>query len=108
MTALGLWLGSIIPAREPAENARIAAFFQALDTPVTRSEARGSDSGSNRPVLAAATIVVGGLLIVAGVVAGSSQARWFDLSIGGALAGLGARLALAQNKTPKRQYSTTV
>jgi solute:Na+ symporter, SSS family len=113
MTALGLWLGSVIPAREPAEEARIAAFFQALDMPVTRSEAGDVAGASNRPVLAAATIVVGGLLIVAGIVAGPSQARWFDLSVGGALAALGARLAFARSKTQrsktqKKQYSTTV
>ena len=108
MTALGLWLGSVIPAREPAEEARIAGFFQALDMPVTRSEAGDVSGTSNRPVLAAATIVVGGLLIVAGIVAGSSQARWFDLSVGGALAALGARLAIARDKTSKKQYSTTV
>ena len=108
VTALGLWLGSVIPALDPAEQARIAAFFQALDIPVTRSEARGGAGASNRPVLAAATIVVGGLLIVAGIVAGSSQARWFDLSVGAVLAALGARLALAPRKTPQKEFSTTV
>lgn len=86
MTALGLWLGSVVPKRDEAEQSKIAAFFRDLDTPVKPSEVHQSEDGSARPALGAATIIVGFLLILAGLFASSAQARWIDLSCGALLA----------------------
>ncbi len=107
-TVLGLWLGSVLPARDAQEQARIAAFFRRLDTPVAPSEIRDLSIGSARPILGAGTLVVGFLLIVAGLVAGSGEARWIDLALGAGLAGLGLGFALAKSKPLRRKLSITV
>jgi len=86
MTALGMWLGSILPKRDEAERAKVAAFFRDLDTPVQSSEIGGSGSDSSRPALGAATIVVGSLLVLAGTLATSNGARWTDITCGLGLA----------------------
>lgn len=107
-TALGLWLGSIIPTSDPAEKERIAAFFRALDTPIGPSEVHHASSGSARPALGAATLVVGTLLIVAGLVSGAPQARWIDLAMGAVLAAFGVRFVMVKKETLREQYSTSV
>ncbi len=108
VTALGLWLGSVIPARDAAEQERISAFFRALDTPVGPSEVRGTSGGSARPALGAATIVVGALLITAGLVSGSARARWIDFGLGTALAVFGLRFVMVKKEALQREYSTTL
>ncbi len=108
MTALGMWLGSVIPARDPVEQKRIATFFDALDTPVTRSEAPLSSGSAARPVLGVSTMAVGALLIAAGLSAGSAQARWMDLPFGAALAALGSRLLVRRVRSTEKEYTTTV
>ena len=89
-TCAGLWLGSVLPAKDPAEQRRIAAFFQALDTPISPDEVPRKNRGSEGPALGAATLVVGLLLIIAGIVSGSQGARLTDLAAGAALSILGA------------------
>jgi SSS family transporter len=91
ITALGLWLGSILPKRDEVEQAKIAKFFQNLDTPVEASELTGSQDESSRPALGAATLVVGFLLCLAGLFATSPQARWIDIGFGLTLAIFGVR-----------------
>ncbi len=86
MTALGMWLGSILPNRDEAERAKVAVFFRDLDTPVQPSEIGGSSNDSSRPALGAATIVVGLLLVLAGVLARSNAARATDITGGLGLA----------------------
>lgn len=108
MTALGMWLGSVIPVRDSVEQKRIAMFFDALDTPVTRSEAPGSSGTAARPVLGVSTMAVGALLIAAGLSAGSEKARWMDLPFGAALAALGSRLIVRRVRSAEKEYSTTV
>ncbi len=108
MTALGLWLGSVIPARDAAEQERIAVFFRALDTPVSPSEMRHANQGSARPALGASTLAVGALVIVAGFVSGSSEALWMDLALGAVLAGFGLRFVLATKERLKRGYPKTI
>ncbi|MCX6623164.1 MAG: Na+:solute symporter [Acidobacteria bacterium] len=90
-TLLGMWLGSVLPKKDPAEQQRIREFFRALDTPIRPEEAPKSGSGGEGPALGAATVVVGLLLMLAGVVASSPGARWTDLAAGAALAAFGAR-----------------
>jgi solute:Na+ symporter, SSS family len=97
-TALGLWLGSKLPRADAEEQKRIGLFFKALDTPISPAEVPDTDSASSRPALGAATIVVGALLIVAGLVATSSQARWIDLPTGTALVAVGAKFLTARKR----------
>ena len=61
-TAAGLWLGSVLPKKDFAEQDRIREFFRKLDTPVTTSEVKSEDAESASPALGAATLVVGFLL----------------------------------------------
>jgi len=98
VTMLGLWLGSKLPAPDAAEQKRIAVFFKALDTPISPAEVPAAGSGSSRPALGAATIVVGALLIIAGLVSSSSQARWIDLPAGGALVAVGLRFLIRRKR----------
>jgi hypothetical protein len=107
VTAIGLWLGSVIPEADREEQARIALFFRDLDTPIAPSEVKASSEDSARPALGAATIIVGCLLALAGLVANSPQARWIDLSFGLGLAIFGLTF-LRRNRTPRRSFSHTV
>jgi solute:Na+ symporter, SSS family len=103
MTCLGMWLGSVLPARDLNEQNRIAAFFSALDTPVLPSEMHKQTEDSARPALGAATLVVGLLLVLAGLFAGSAQARWIDLSFGLALMAFGRRFLLVRREKRQRE-----
>lgn len=107
VTALGLWVGSVVPKVDREEQARIARFFRDLDTPVSPSEVRASSEDSARPALGAATLIVGCLLALAGLVANSSQARWIDLVFGFGLAIFGLTF-LRKNKAAKTEFSRTV
>jgi solute:Na+ symporter, SSS family len=106
VTAVGMWLGSVVPNSDNAERDKIAAFFRALDTPVRPEEISGSSDGSSRPALGAATIIVGLLLVLAGLFANSAQARWIDLGFGFALALFGLTF-LKEKKVGKRSLSYT-
>ncbi|MCC7497428.1 MAG: hypothetical protein IT160_07615 [Bryobacterales bacterium] len=90
-TMLGMWLGSVLPKKDAAEQQRIREFFQALDSPIRPEEAPKKGSGQEGPALGAATLVVGLLLALAGLVATSTTARWTDLGAGVALAAFGVR-----------------
>lgn len=103
VTALGLWLGSILPKRDEAEQAKMAAFFRDLDTPVAPSEVQKTDDNSARPALGAATIIVGLLLILAGLFATAPQARWIDFLCGLALALFG--LSFLRKKSTKESHA---
>ena len=85
-TGLGLWLGSVLPRRDPIEQERIAVFFRALDTPVAASEIKTTSGDSSRPALGAATLAVAVLLIIAGFLTPTPGARWMDLGFGAILA----------------------
>jgi SSS family solute:Na+ symporter len=100
MTCLGMWLGSVLPARDLNERNRIAEFFRALDTPIGTEELSSErrDDGSARPALGAATLVVGLLLVLAGLFAASVQARWIDLSFGFALMAFGIWILWAKKR----------
>jgi hypothetical protein len=106
ITAIGLWLGSILPKRDEAEQMKIAKFFQNLNTPVEASELTGSQDESSRPALGAATLVVGFLLCLAGVFATSPQARWIDLGFGLTLAIFGVRFLRTKPRVERRLSRT--
>jgi Na+(H+)/acetate symporter ActP len=90
-TALGMWLGSVLPARDPQETGRIAAFFRALDTPIALSEVRRAEYDPAKKAVGAATLAVGLLLIFAGLLSSATQARLIDAALGLLLIVLGAR-----------------
>jgi SSS family transporter len=107
VTALGLWLGSVLPKTDSAEQEKIALFFRNLDTPVQATEITTSSDDSARPALGAATIIVGFLLVLAGLLANSAQARWIDFAFGFGLAIFGLTF-LKDKKAAKRTFSHTV
>ena len=105
-TAAGLWLGSVLPRKDPAEQARISEFFRKLDTPVTASEVQGSDADSASPALGAATLIVGFLLCLSAAFAPSAQARWIDLAFGVVLGLSGVRFLRTKRAAERRLTKT--
>jgi solute:Na+ symporter, SSS family len=90
-TAIGMWLGSVLPAKDANEMSRISSFFRALDTPISATEVRKQEHDPARGAVGAATLTVGLLLILASLFANSTQGRSIDASLGLILVGLGAR-----------------
>ena len=90
-TAMGMWLGSVLPRRDAEETARISSFFRALDTPISPTEVHRREHDPARTPVGAATVAVGLLLILAALFANSMQARSIDALLGALLAALGAR-----------------
>jgi solute:Na+ symporter, SSS family len=90
-TAIGMWLGSVLPARDAAEMGRIASFFRALDTPISPDEVRRQEHDPAQAPIGAATLAVGLLLILAGLFAHSPQARLIDALLSLILVGFGSR-----------------
>ncbi len=90
-TALGMWLGSVLPAHDAAEMGRIASFFRALDTPISPDEVRRQEHDPSQAPIGAATLAVGLLLILAGLFANSPPARLIDALLGLILVGFGSR-----------------
>ena len=106
-TAAGLWLGSVLPKKDSAEQDRIREFFRKLDTPVTASEVKSDDAESASPALGAATLVVGFLLCLSALFAPSAQARWIDLAFGGVLGLFGLRFLRAKPAAERRRLVKT-
>lgn len=90
-TVIGMWLGSVLPARDAEEISRIASFFRALDTPISATEVRRQEHDPARTAVGAATLTVGLLLILASLFTNSMQARSIDAALGLILVGLGSR-----------------
>ena len=107
-TCLGLWLGSTLPARDAKEQARIALFFRDLDTPIAPGEVHKDQDDSARPALGAGTMVVGLLLVLAGLFARSAEARSIDLTLGLALMGLGVKFLTAARQSKKKDFQIPV
>ena len=106
-TAAGLWLGSVLPKKDSAEQDRIREFFRKLDTPVTASEVKSDDAESASPALGAATLVVGFLLCLSALFAPSAQARWIDLAFGGVLGLFGLRFLRSKPAAERRRLVKT-
>jgi SSS family transporter len=107
-TCLGLWLGSTIPARDAKEQARIALFFRDLDTPIAPGEVHKDKDDSARPALGVGTMVVGLLLVLAGLFARSAEARSIDLTLGLALMGLGGKFLATARQSKKKDFQIPV
>jgi hypothetical protein len=81
-----MYVGSKIWPAVGAEKERAQIFFKRMDVPVLRSEAV-DNPGMSRPskIIGFATIMVGALLILAGIISGVRTARVIDLACGGIL-----------------------
>jgi SSS family solute:Na+ symporter len=91
-TILGMIVGTLLSKRKPGDEARVAEFFQAIDTPIQPGEVperRGNPSG---PVLGLSTISVGVLLGAAGILSGSVTAQIIDGAAGVGLIAVGFSL----------------
>ena len=75
-----------------SERERIREFFAALDRPVTAAELGDVRAVAPLRAIGGPTLVVGGLLMIAALFVPAAAARWTDLVLGAALAGLGAIL----------------
>jgi SSS family transporter len=85
-TLAGLFLGTSLSQRESDEQRRTDKFFALLATPVDISELAGQTSNPAIGMLGTATIGVGLLLFVAGIISTSMMARLLDCLIGIVLA----------------------
>jgi SSS family solute:Na+ symporter len=103
VTALGLWLGSIIPAESAEEKRRIDTFFENLDRPIAPSEIRAPGNDPARPALGIGTATVGFLLVLAGILSTSPKARWIDIPLGLLLFGFGLNFFRAASRVEKQQ-----
>ncbi len=104
-TAVGLWLGSVIPSRDEEEARRIESFFKELDRPIAPSEIQMGGNDSARPAIGIGTAAVGFLLALAGLVSSSAKARWIDIPLGLVLLGFG--LNFFRSSTPAAKEEVT-
>ncbi len=88
-TLTGLFLGSRLFPRSDEEQQRTDRFFLSLATPVHASELAGQTRNPAIGMLGMATLGVGVLLLVAGIIASSPMARVLDSLIGLILAAAG-------------------
>ncbi|MGH9398160.1 MAG: sodium:solute symporter family transporter [Terriglobia bacterium] len=87
-TILAMWLGTVCFSTDEEEQTRIRRFFVALDRPVAASEV-GKTGASPLRAIGVATMGVGALLALAGILSHSSTARIMDLAVGAGLIVLG-------------------
>lgn len=108
-TILGMALGTRFFRNTPTETEKVDRFFRALDRPIQPSEIPAKSKSPEGPVLAFSTIGVGVLLIVAGLISGSTVSRIIDPVVGLIFAGIGVwfhrrsrQLATAKETTVHR------
>ncbi|MGH9452304.1 MAG: sodium:solute symporter family transporter [Terriglobia bacterium] len=87
-TVLAMWVGTVYFSTDEEEQTRIRRFFVALDRPVAASEVKTTEASPLRAI-GVATLGVGVLLAVAGLLSHSTTARVMDLAVGAGLIVLG-------------------
>ncbi len=97
-TCAAMWIGSRWIAPSPGEPVRIREFFANLDRPLSPEETSGHEVVAPLKAIGAPTIVVGLLLVIAALFVPTPAARYTDLALGAALAGLGLFLFLRHKK----------
>jgi hypothetical protein len=97
-TLAGLFLGSSIFQRSSDEYDRSKQFFALLATPVDISELAGQASNPAIRMLGTATVGVGLLLLIAGIISPSTMARLLDCLVGFLLALIGLFLNRASRR----------
>jgi Na+/proline symporter len=81
VTILGMLFGTLLSRRSAEESKRVEHFFAAVDTPIDAAEVPPRRGNPSAPVLAVSTISVSVLIGAAGIISGSSAARWIDGSV---------------------------
>lgn len=92
MTILGMILGSRFFRTPLDEQKRTEQFFRAMDRPTEAPRDRTQAPNPSRPVLAAATIGMGMLITVSGLISNTTMARLIDSSVGLILIAIGVVL----------------
>jgi len=100
-TLAGLFLGSRLSQSSSDEQHRTEDFFILLATPIKESELVGQTSNPAIGMLGTATMGVGALLLVAGIISSSTVARLLDCIIGLLLALIGFLLNRASCRPRK-------
>ncbi|MEN6532510.1 MAG: hypothetical protein ABFD89_02545 [Bryobacteraceae bacterium] len=85
VTVLGMIAGTRLSSPTPEDKTRIKDFFALLDKPVQPEEMTGPKGNPSAPALRLSTYSVAGLLILAGILSGSTIARTIDVGVGAVL-----------------------
>lgn len=92
MTLLGMVLGSRLSRTPADEQERTRTFFAAMQHVSSTTFAKGPQENPAGPALAVATLGMGALIVVAGLVSGSDMARSVDSAVGVILLAIGFAL----------------
>jgi hypothetical protein len=98
MTLLGMVLGSRFSRTPPDERQRTKAFFAAMKDSRDSIPAKVSGGNPAGPALAASTLAMGALIVVAGLISGSAIARSVDSAVGVTLILIGILLYMRANR----------
>jgi SSS family transporter len=98
-TLLGMVVGTLLFPRSSADSEKVRRFFSALDTPVQPGEIRADRGNPAGPILGVSTIIVGALMVIAGLISGTAMARLADSAVGLILVMIGALLWWTAHKT---------
>jgi SSS family transporter len=103
MTLLGMALGSRFSRTPADEQRRTKAFFAAMQHSRVSSPAAALRANPAAPALAAATLTMGALIVIAGLISHSNTARTVDSAVGIILVAIGL---LLQRRTNRRIPAT--
>lgn len=92
MTLLGMVLGSRLSRTPADEQERTRKFFAGMDRAPSATFAKGPQQNPAGPALAVATLGMGALIVLAGLVSGSATARSVDSAVGIILIAIGYAL----------------
>jgi hypothetical protein len=99
--AMGAW--TLLERPEPAEEARIAAFFARMREPLETEAPRAAD-GRRAPspffITGLGVAAIGAMLLLVSAFTESVTGRWIDIAAGAVLVLLGALLYRTKEKTP--------
>jgi hypothetical protein len=98
MTLLGMVVGSRFSQTPADEQQRTKAFFAAMQQSRDGIPAKVSGGNPAGPALAASTLAMGTLIVVAGLISGSVIARSVDLAVGLTLILIGILLYMRANR----------
>jgi len=98
MTLLGMVLGSRFSRTPADEQQRTKVFFAAMQDSRDSIPAKVSGGNPAGPALAASTLAMGALIVVAGLISGSAIARSVDSAVGVTLILIGILLYMRANR----------
>lgn len=107
LTIVGLALGTRLFPSTPAEKEQIDRFFVGMNTPVRAEEVPAKKENPAGPLLAFSTAGVGALLVVAGLISSSTEARVIDPLAGLFFVVIGAIFYIRSSKASVVEKSTS-